>query len=104
MHQTKKGNQWHFGMKANIGADGDSGLVHTVAGTAAVAHVVRTVEPVDGAQQVAGACDMKRIEPWRNAQRRCRNATTRALQQLPSANVTRAGRFPCGHEAKHAGA
>ena len=35
MHQTKKGNQWHFGMKAHIGVDADSGLVHTVFGTAA---------------------------------------------------------------------
>ncbi len=35
MHQTKKGNQWYFGMKAHIGADADSGLVHTVIGTAA---------------------------------------------------------------------
>ncbi len=35
MHQTKKGNQWHFGMKAHIGADLSSGLVHTVIGTAA---------------------------------------------------------------------
>jgi IS5 family transposase len=35
MHQTKKGNQWHFGMKAHIGVDADSGLVHTVTGTAA---------------------------------------------------------------------
>ncbi|MFN7571001.1 MAG: IS5 family transposase [Betaproteobacteria bacterium] len=35
MHQTKKGNQWHFGMKAHIGADADSGLVHSVQVTAA---------------------------------------------------------------------
>ena len=35
MHQTKKGNQWHFGMKAHIGVDVASGLVHTVKGTAA---------------------------------------------------------------------
>ena len=35
MHQTKKGNQWHSGMKAHIGVDADSGLVHTVIGTAA---------------------------------------------------------------------
>jgi IS5 family transposase len=35
MHQTKKGNQWHFGMKAHIGVDANSGLVHTVVGTAA---------------------------------------------------------------------
>ena len=35
MHQTKKGNQWYFGMKAHIGVDADSGLVHTVRGTPA---------------------------------------------------------------------
>jgi transposase, IS5 family len=35
MHQTKKGNQWHFGMKAHIGVDVASGVVHTVKGTAA---------------------------------------------------------------------
>lgn len=35
MHQTKKGKNWYFGMKAHIGADRDSGFVHTVIGTAA---------------------------------------------------------------------
>ena len=40
MHQTKKGNQWHFGMKAHIGVDADSGLVHTVTTTPANAHDV----------------------------------------------------------------
>jgi IS5 family transposase len=35
MHQTKKGNQWYFGMKAHIAVDADSGLVHTVTTTAA---------------------------------------------------------------------
>ncbi|MBA4742762.1 MAG: IS5 family transposase [Azoarcus sp.] len=35
MHQAKKGNQWHFGMKAHIGVDLESGLVHTLVGTAA---------------------------------------------------------------------
>lgn len=34
MHQSKKGNQWFFGMKAHIGVDAESGLVHTVRGTA----------------------------------------------------------------------
>ena len=38
MHQTKKGNQWYHGMKAHIGADAHSGLVHSVATTAANAH------------------------------------------------------------------
>jgi IS5 family transposase len=35
MHQTRKGNQWYFGMKAHIGVDVASGVVHTVVGTAA---------------------------------------------------------------------
>ena len=35
MKQTKKGNNWYFGMKAHIGVDDRSGLVHTVIGTAA---------------------------------------------------------------------
>jgi IS5 family transposase len=35
MHQTKKGNQWHFGMKAHIGVDAELGVVHTVRGTSA---------------------------------------------------------------------
>jgi IS5 family transposase len=35
MHQTKKGNQWYFGMKAHIGVDVASGVVHTLTGTAA---------------------------------------------------------------------
>ncbi len=35
MHQTKKGNEWYFGMKAHIGTDADSGLVHSLTGTAA---------------------------------------------------------------------
>ena len=35
MHQTKKGNQWYFGMKAHIGVDVASGVVHALTGTAA---------------------------------------------------------------------
>jgi IS5 family transposase len=35
MHQTRKGNQWYFGMKAHIGSDVDSGVVHSLTGTAA---------------------------------------------------------------------
>ena len=38
MHQTKKGNQWHFGMKVHIGVDSASGLVHHASVTAANMH------------------------------------------------------------------
>ena len=39
MHQTKKGNQFYFGMKAHIGVDADSGLVGTAANVADVTQV-----------------------------------------------------------------
>jgi len=35
MHQTKKGNQWYFGMKAHIGVDAKEKLIHSVVATAA---------------------------------------------------------------------
>ena len=40
MHQTKKGNQWHFGMKCHTGVDAGSGFVHTVEATSANVHDV----------------------------------------------------------------
>jgi len=42
-HQVKKGNEWHFGYKAHVGADKDSGLIHTVEVTAANVHDVTMV-------------------------------------------------------------
>ncbi len=38
MHQSKKGNQWHFGMKLHIGADSQTGLVHSASVTAGNVH------------------------------------------------------------------
>jgi len=38
MHQTKKGNQWYFGMKAHIGMDSQTKVIHSVAATAAHVH------------------------------------------------------------------
>jgi IS5 family transposase len=38
MHQTKKGNEWRFGMKCHAGVDAGSGLVHTIEVTAANVH------------------------------------------------------------------
>ena len=35
MHQTKKDNQWCFGMKAQVGVDSRTKLIHTVVATAA---------------------------------------------------------------------
>lgn len=56
MHQTKKGNQWYFGMKAHIGADVDSGLVHSVSATAAnVADVAQAHTLLHGQEKEAYA-------------------------------------------------
>ena len=80
MHQTKKGNQWYFGMKAHIGADAESGLVHTVRGTAAnVSDVVS--RPT--------RCCMVR--------RRTRSATRaiRARTSEPMPRQTSSGMWPC---------
>ena len=53
MHQTKKGNQYYFGMKAHIGVDVDSGLVHSVVGTAAnVADITQVDKLLHGDENV----------------------------------------------------
>ena len=43
MHQVKKGNEWHFGMKLHIGADSKTGLVHSASVTAANVHDIHEV-------------------------------------------------------------
>ena len=40
MHQAENGNQWHFDMKAHIGVDADTGIVHSMRATAANTHDV----------------------------------------------------------------
>lgn len=56
MHQVKKGNQWHFGMKAHIAVDADSGLVHTVIGTAANVHdITQAAELLHGEETTVWA-------------------------------------------------
>ncbi|QEO96941.1 transposase [Xanthomonas oryzae pv. oryzicola] len=54
MHQTKKSNQWYFGMKAHIGVDERTGSVH---------HLVSTAANVADMTQVA------HLLPWSGAAR-----------------------------------
>jgi transposase, IS5 family len=52
MHQTRKGDQWYFGMKAHIGADAESGLVHSVHVTSAnESDIAHTHELLHGQEQ-----------------------------------------------------
>jgi IS5 family transposase len=54
MHQTKKGNTWHFGMKAHVGVDSQSGLVHSMVATAAnVSDVTQAGALLHGEETVA---------------------------------------------------
>jgi len=54
MHQTKKGNQWHFGMKAHIGVDAGSGITHTLVTTPAnAADVTQAHALLHGEEQLA---------------------------------------------------
>ena len=51
-HQSKKGNQWHFGYKAHIGVDTDTGLIHTLETTAGnVSDVSMTSKLLTGAEE-----------------------------------------------------
>ncbi|MHC1759642.1 MAG: IS5 family transposase [Negativicutes bacterium] len=75
MHQTKKGNQWHFGMKAHIGVDAASGLTHTLVTTPAhVADIVKTTELLQGEEEIvyvdAGYTGIEQREEVRQQKRK----------------------------------
>jgi transposase, IS5 family len=74
MHQTKKGNQWHYGMKMHIGVDAKSGLIHSVHTTAAnEADVAHAHELLHGQEEFmhgdAGYTGLDRREEIIQAQR-----------------------------------
>ncbi len=55
MHQTRKGNQWFFGMKMHLGVDRNSDLIHSAATTAVhVSNVVVAAELLHGKERVPG--------------------------------------------------
>ena len=55
MHQTRKGNQWYFGMKAHIGVDASTGIVHSMRATAANLTTLRRLLLHGGETVVWGA-------------------------------------------------
>ena len=86
MHQTRKGNQWYFGMKAHTGVDAGTGYVHSVSVTAAnvhdldqITHLIRPDDQVvyadagyQGVQRrpdIAGDEHLSQVE-WRVAARK----------------------------------
>jgi IS5 family transposase len=97
MHQTKKGNQWYFGMKAHVGVDAGTGYIHSVTATAAnihdldeAVHLVRCDDEVvyadagyQGAEkrpEIAGDEHLSTVQ-WRVAARKSRLATMPAYDR-----------------------
>ena len=75
MYQSKKGNDWHFGMKAHVGVDAASGPAHTVIGTAG---------NVSDVTQAAPCCTATSM----------RHSATRATRVLGNARRIKANRSP----------
>ena len=93
MHQTKKGNQWYFGMKVHIGVDAESGLVHTVKGTPANANDVTEANALlhgdesnafgdAGYQGEANRPDAKESVKWHIAMRPSKRAALDKTKKL----------------------
>ena len=91
MHQTKKGNQWYFGMKAHIGVDARTGLVHSVTTTAANVADVTQVEALLHGKEKAVFADAgylgadKRVpaKPGRRWWIAARRSTIKATEDEP---------------------
>jgi len=111
MHQSKKGQQWYFGMKAHIGVDAESGLVHTVQGTAgnvndvveanSLLHGEETVVFTDAGYQGADKRpDAKPGVTWHVAMRPGKRRTLDTENNLADALLDKAERIKAGVRAK----
>lgn len=94
MHQTRKGKQWYFGMKVHTGTDTDSGLVHTVVGTAAnVADVNVLGELLHGGEESLhgdSAYHSKELKTQAEASGLAFNVNQRATRNKPLTKAQRA--------------
>jgi len=111
MHQSKKGQQWYFGMKAHIGVDAESGLVHTVQGTAgnvndvveanSLLHGEETVVFTDAGYQGADKRpDAKPGVTWHVAMPPGKRRALDAENNLADALLDKAERIKAGVRAK----
>ena len=79
MHQTKKGNNWHFGMKAHIGVDAETGLVHSLQTTSANVHDLTPVEELLTGEETTIFADAG----YRGAERRIQAKITWHIAMRP---------------------
>ena len=75
MSQTKKGNQWYFGMKAHIGVDAKSGLVHTVKTTTGKVHDAKMTDDLIRADDTIILGDKGYVSDERKRATRARGTT-----------------------------
>ena len=80
MHSSKKGNQWYFGMKAHIGVDAESGLVHSVRERQGTSVIL---------QRATVCCTVRRR--WASGMR-----VTKELTSAPMPGRVSPGISPCG--------
>ncbi len=79
MHQTMKGNQWFFGMKAHIGVDSCTKLVHSIVATAANVHDSKVVaELLHGSERASTVTRPTPAKPRRSARSRRRHGRSSA--------------------------
>ena len=89
MHQTQKGNQWHFGMKVHIGVDSRSSLVHHASITAAQVHDSSNCPTCCTARR----CVCMAIAPI-GLRRKCSSRSHRTRRTSPTSGLTVTGRSP----------
>jgi Transposase DDE domain len=90
MHSSKKGNQWYFGMKAHVGVDAISGLVHTAGVTSGNVHDAKLMDRLVmvSPDSVGPECPLSG-----------RNSTHRLVLVLEAGSVCTLRRHHSGHLA-----
>ena len=96
MHQTKKGKQWYFGMKAHLGVDAQTGVAHTVVTAPANEHdVTRASEFLHGSEaQVWGDSG------YQGVQKRTTIQESRRTASLPGSSALQAHQSPNGSRSR----
>ena len=79
MHQTKKGNQWYFGMKAHVGTDTGKGLVHNVVVTDAAVHDSQVMDELLHGEEQAVYGDRAYTSEKRKADYEARGIITKCI-------------------------
>ena len=81
MHQTKKGNEWRFGMKCHVGADAGTGLVHTIEVTPANTHDIKVTSKLIRSDDEVVYGDSGYVESAPQAPKNQATADNRSIEQ-----------------------